>query len=78
MKTKNLSKKLTLNKVTVSTLNNSELNSIRGAGSSLPIIVCPCLPPTLFLTLLPTCLTCLCTHLADCKGETIVDCPPQS
>jgi hypothetical protein len=67
-------RKLVLSKETVSNLNNSELNSIRGGTGTLCTncgFSCPahCTPP-------PT-LTCLCTHLTDCKGETIVDCPTQ-
>lgn len=75
MKKKKVSKKMALNKETISNFDNDQMNRVKGKGFCPPLCMCKVMTCR-------TCLqgTCTCselneTNLFDCKIETIVDCP---
>lgn len=71
MKTKKISKKMTLNKQTISNFDHDEMHRIKGKGLCGPLCMCKVYTCR---TCLPGTCTCSETHLIECKIETIVDC----
>jgi len=69
MKTKKVSKKLNLGKVTVTLLNSPQMNNINGGkGNTSVDYGCIC-PPDVTVTQCITCFTYCITCIDECKGE---------